>query len=101
KNKNKISIFPDLSPALPSVEIEEGVSTIVNIFNSKGLFTYMSCEGHAGRKDRDRAWIELDPCIFKTYMENNSSKMEQFLLAGEKKWILSIDYFGMSKFRGI
>lgn len=94
-----INLFDKLAPDVPAVSIEPGIEELVKILNSKGLLTEMSCQGHRGKNRR--AWVQLNPCVFKVYMQKNSSKLEKFLLAGENSWSLKIEYTSVSRFRGI
>lgn len=97
----KVESFPDLTPNLPEVALEKGIIKIVEILNGKGLTTEMSCEGHSNEVGKDRAWIQIGPSSFKSYMKSNSRKMGQFLKAGEGKWLIRIDYFGKTFFKGL
>ena len=95
-----MKIFKDLSKmtaSIPSMKIENGISVMVEILNSKGLITEMSCEGHG----KSKAWVSICPAHFKGYMDSHSDNMKTFLMTGDRRWSLEIGVFGMTKFNGI
>lgn len=104
QNKKRTSSLKTLglmpTDILPT-EIEPGVQKIVNIFCAKGLFTYMSCQGHLGHKGSRVAWVEFCPEHFNSYIEGNLNKLENFLKCGEGLWFLRVEYVGQSRFAGI
>ena len=89
--------FNKLTDSIPSIEVEKGIAVVVGILNTKGLITQMSCEGH----NRSKPWVSLCPAHFKGYMDSSLEKMKQFLIAGEGRWNLEVNYFGQSLFHGI
>lgn len=89
-----------ITSGIPEVGLEAGIVRLVGILNSKGLATWMSCEGHSAPRC-DKAWVRIQPACFKHYMRGRARKMERFLLVGEGRWHLSLEYFGRSNFRGL
>lgn len=100
KTKKTIDIFSEISPYIPECEIEPGIVKLVGILNSKGLATYMSCQGH-GQLGKGRAWVDIDAAHLKGYVKKHHSKFEQFLKAGEGRWYLRVEYFGKNYFKGM
>jgi hypothetical protein len=86
-----------MTPDLQSIELEEGITKLVGIFNSKGLATHMSCDGH----DDGRAWVEFNPAVFKGYMRKSWPRMEAFLVAGRGRWPLTLEYTAIHVFKGL
>ena len=105
KNKRRIvsviNLHSEIAPNVPELSLENGIIKIVEILNGKGLITEMSCEGHSGVANKERAWIQLNPSSFKSYLNSHTIRMEQFLKAGEGKWHLRIEYSGKSLFSGL
>jgi hypothetical protein len=101
KKSEPIELYDVITSDVPEVGLEPGIIKMVGILNSKGLATYMSCEGHVGGRWKDMAWVEVSPCAFKSYMKARARKMERFLRAGEGLWYLRVEYFAQSCFKGL
>lgn len=100
-NKNKpLDLFSEIAPNVPDCELESGIVKLVGILNSKGLPTSMSCEGH-GALNKGRAWVEIEAAHFKGYVKKYPQNMEQFIIAGEGLWYISVDYLGKNYFKGM
>ena len=90
-----------LTPDVPEVGLEPGITRMVGILSSKGLATAMSCAGHHDAPGKSNAWIQIQPACFKHYMKTGADKMGQFLRVGEGLWFLRVEYSGRSRFRGL
>jgi hypothetical protein len=95
--RSAIKFFDAMTPALPSIELDEGIVKLVGILNSKGLATHMSCDGH----NDGHARVEFNPAVFKGYMDKNWVKMEAFLVAGRGRWSLTLEYAAVHVFKGL
>ena len=89
--------YDDIACDIPLCTLDDGVLELVGMLNSKGLITSLSCDGHG----HSNAWVILESAQFKGYMKSNLKRMVNFLKAGETRWKLQINYFGLSKFKGI
>ncbi len=83
----------DVSPC----ELDKGMVELIGILNAKGIVTNLSCDGHG----KSNAWVILESAHFKGFMKAKKFKMQKFLNIGETRWKLQLNYYGVSKFKGI
>lgn len=89
--------YDEIAEDVLDCALDRGIVDLVSILHSKGIVTEMSCDGHG----KHNAWIMLSSAFFKNYIKKNKKKITQFLLIGETRWKLQINYFGVSRFRGL